>query len=156
VKLGFMYRVRNIFETLHAMLRKLSMRVRVRRLGLKGFMPCSQSSPWLRVHWFGLRLFGATKWKLLIIESFSQRKLNKIETGETVLEFWGCSWCCWKAPWQWVRFNRVYFTIFRAKVWKLLIFEWILLLKIQTNCKNWVWNKKNSWIFNVFTLGPTA
>ncbi len=156
MKLGFMYRVRNIFETLHAMLRKLSMRVRVRRLGLKGFMPCSQSSPWLRVHWFGLRLFGATKWKLLIIESFSQWKLNKIETGETVLEFWGRSWCCWKAPWQWVRFNRVYFTIFRAKVWKLLIFEWILLLKIQTNCKNWVWNKKNSWIFNVFTLGPTA
>jgi hypothetical protein len=23
-------------------------------------------------------------------------------------------------------------------VWKILIFEWILLLEIQTNCKNWV------------------
>jgi hypothetical protein len=32
----------------------------------------------------------------------------------------------------------VYFTIFRAKVWKILILEWILLLEIQTNCKNWV------------------
>jgi hypothetical protein len=30
-----------------------------------------------------------------------------------------------------LRFNRVYFTIFRAKVWKILIFEWILLLEIQ-------------------------
>jgi len=47
-----------------------------------------------------------------------------------------------KSPW-WARFNRVYFTIFRAKVWKILIFEWILLLKIQTNCKNWV-GKENS------------
>ncbi len=35
-------------------------------------------------------------------------------------------------------FNGVFFTIFRAKVWKILIFEWILLLEIQTNCKNWV------------------
>ncbi len=35
-----------------------------------------------------------------------------------------------------LRFNRVYFIIFRAKVWKILIFDWILLLKIQTNRKN--------------------
>jgi hypothetical protein len=35
-----------------------------------------------------------------------------------------------------VRFNRVYFTIFRAKVWKILIFEWILLLEIAKKiCK---------------------
>jgi hypothetical protein len=27
-----------------------------------------------------LKLFGATMWKLLIIEPFSERKLNKIET----------------------------------------------------------------------------
>ncbi len=54
-----------------------------------------------------------------------------------------------------VRFNRVYFTIFRAKVWKISIFEWILLLKIQTNCKNWVWKENFSWALNVFTLGPT-
>jgi hypothetical protein len=33
-------------------------------------------------------------------------------------------------PWQ-VRFKRVYFTIFRANVWKILILEWVLLLEIQ-------------------------
>jgi endo-alpha-1,4-polygalactosaminidase (GH114 family) len=32
---------------------------------------------------------------------------------------------------QWVRFNGVYFTIFIAQVWKILIFEYILLLEIQ-------------------------
>ncbi len=37
-----------------------------------------------------------------------------------------------ESPWQ-VRFNRVYFTIFRTKVLKRLILEWILLLEIQTN-----------------------
>ncbi len=42
-----------------------------------------------------------------------------------------------------VRFNRVYFTIFRAKAWKILIFEWILLLEIHTNCKIWVWKEKS-------------
>jgi len=36
-----------------------------------------------------------------------------------------------------------YFTIFRAKVWKILILEWILLLKIQTSCKNWVCKEKS-------------
>jgi hypothetical protein len=64
--------------------------------------------------------------------------------------------------------NRVYFPTFRDKVWKILIFEWILLLKIQTNCKNWAWKEKSVehsmrshiyiyiYIGNVFTLGPTA
>jgi len=28
-------------------------------------------------------------------------------------------------------------------MWKILIVEWILLLKIQTNCKNWVWKEKS-------------
>jgi hypothetical protein len=32
---------------------------------------------------------------------------------------------------QQVRFNRVYFIIFRAKMWKIFICEWILLLEIQ-------------------------
>jgi hypothetical protein len=31
---------------------------------------------------------------------------------------------------QQVRFTIVYFTIFKANVWKILIFEWILLLEI--------------------------
>ncbi len=34
------------------------------------------------------------------------------------------------------KFNKVYFTIFRVKTWKIWIFEWSLLLEIQTNCKN--------------------
>ncbi len=42
---------------------------------------------------------------------------------------------------QQVRFNKVYFIIFRIKVLKILIFEWILLLEIQTNCKNGVWKE---------------
>jgi hypothetical protein len=43
---------------------------------------------------------------------------------------------------QQVRYKRVYFTIFRANMWKILIFEWILLLEIQTICKNRVWKEK--------------
>ncbi len=38
------------------------------------------------MHRFGLRLFGTAVWKLLIIEPFSQWKLNKVETE---LEFGG-------------------------------------------------------------------
>jgi len=33
--------------------------------------------------------------------------------------------------------------ILRAKVCKILSFEWILLLEIQTNCENWVWKEKS-------------
>jgi hypothetical protein len=40
--------------------------------------------------------FGAIVWKLLIIEPFSQGKLNKIES-ENSIRIWGCSGCCWKA-----------------------------------------------------------
>jgi hypothetical protein len=47
------------------------------------------------VHQLGLRLLGATMWKLLIIESFYQRKLNKIK-AEIYIGIWGHSWCCWK------------------------------------------------------------
>jgi hypothetical protein len=48
------------------------------------------------VHQFGLRLFGATMWKLLIIEPFFQWKLNKIK-NENFIGICKCSWCCWKA-----------------------------------------------------------
>ncbi len=52
----------------------------------------SESSQWIEVYWlglrlFGLRLFGVTVWKLLIIDPFSQWKLNKIET-ENCIEIW--------------------------------------------------------------------
>ncbi len=36
--------------------------------------------------------------------------------------------------WQ-VRFNRIYFTMFEGKVWKIWIFEWILSLKIHQIAK---------------------
>jgi hypothetical protein len=100
-----------------------------------------ESSRWIWVHWLRLRLFGAMLWKLLIIEPFSPWKINKIET-ENYIGIWGHSWCYWKALGQ-VRFNRVYYTIFRAKVWKMLIFEWILLQEIPTNCKKWIWKEKS-------------
>jgi hypothetical protein len=66
------------------------------------------------VHQLGLKLFGVTMWKLLIIEPFSQWKLNKLET-ENNIGIWKHSWCCLKRP-QWVRFNKVNFTIFQVKV----------------------------------------
>jgi hypothetical protein len=74
------------------------------------------------MHRLGLRLFGPMVWKLLIIDPFSQRKLNKIEI-KNFIGFSGHGLVLLESPWQ-VRFNRVfYFTIFRAKEWKILIFE---------------------------------
>jgi hypothetical protein len=89
------------------------------------------SRRWVEVHRVGLRLFGATVWKLLIIEPFSQWKLNKIEN---CIGIWECSWYCWKALGK-SDLIKFIFKIFRAKVQKILIFGWILLLEIQTNCK---------------------
>jgi hypothetical protein len=90
--------------------------------------------------WLGMELPCG---KLLIIEPFSQWKFNKIEI-ENCIGICRCSWCCWKALGE-PDLIEFYFTIFTPKVWKILVFEWILLLKIQTNCKNWVWKKKISW-----------
>jgi hypothetical protein len=55
--------------------------------------------PGIGLFWeFGSRagLLPCTVWKLLIIQPFSKRKLNKIET-ENSIGISGCSWCCWKA-----------------------------------------------------------
>jgi hypothetical protein len=64
---------------------------------------------------------------------------------------------------QQVRFNRVYFTTFRDKVWKILIFEWILLLKTGFGRKNQlspqcvhIYIYMFIFIGNVFTLEPMA
>jgi hypothetical protein len=84
-------------------------------------------------------LFGPIVWKLLIIEPYSQWKPNKIETKKCI-GIWQHSLCHWKAL-SWIKFNRVYFTIFTTE--KILIFEWILLLEIQTNYKYWVWKEKS-------------
>jgi hypothetical protein len=57
----------------------------------------SLESSWnVGVHWHTLRVFGATVWKLLIIASFSQWKLNKIET-ENGIGICVRYWCCWEA-----------------------------------------------------------
>ncbi len=96
---------------------------------------------WVGVHWLGLRLIGAMVWKLLLVEPFSQWKLNRIET-KNCIEILGTFLVFSESPRE-VRFNRFYFTIFRAKMWKILICEWILLLKIQTNYKNCVGKEKS-------------
>jgi hypothetical protein len=49
-----------------------------------------ENSQWEGVHQFGLKMFGATMWKLLIIEPFFQWKFNKIEI-ENCIRIWGCS-----------------------------------------------------------------
>jgi hypothetical protein len=51
---------------------------------------------------------------------------------------------------HWLRFNEVYFIIFRLKVRKMLNFLWILVLKIQTNYQK-RFRRENE--LNVFTLG---
>jgi hypothetical protein len=93
-----------------------------------------------RVHQLGLRLFEATVWKLLIIKARSQWNLNKIKT-EHYMDL-GVFLVLLENLW-WVKFNKVYFTIFKAKVWKILVFECILLMEIQTNCKNWFRKEKS-------------
>ncbi len=80
--------------------------------------------------------FEAMVWKLLIIEPFFQRKLNKIKT-ENFIGILGLFLSLLESP-RWVRFDQVYFTIFRVKVWEILIFDRILLLEIQTDCQNGV------------------
>ncbi len=52
-----------------------------------------KSSRWVGVQGLVLRLFGAMVCKLLIIEPFSQWKINKVKI-ENYITIWGCSWCC--------------------------------------------------------------
>ncbi len=51
-----------------------------------------------------------------------------------------------------VRFNWVYFTVFRAKVWKVLIFEWIFVAENSKKLQKLGLKGKISWVLNVFTL----
>jgi hypothetical protein len=55
-----------------------------------------KSSWWVRVHQLGLRLFEAMVVEAIVIELFSQLKLNNIG-NENCLEIWGRSWCSRKA-----------------------------------------------------------
>ncbi len=101
------------------------------------------------MHQLGLRLFGTMVWKLLIIESFFQSKLNTIKN---YIRIWGHFSCCLKT---FGKSNLIfYFTIFKTPC-KILVFEWILLQEIQTICNNLV-SKEKYVALNVFTLGPTS
>jgi len=53
---------------------------------------------------------------------------------------------------QRVRFNRFYFTIFRAKVQKILTFEWILLSGNSNKLKKLGLEGKISEALHMFTL----
>ncbi len=48
------------------------------------------------VHWFGLRLFGATCGSCWLWNHFLNEKSIKLKLT-IVMEFGGCSRCCWKA-----------------------------------------------------------
>jgi hypothetical protein len=61
-----------------------------------------------------------------------------------------CTWCCWKII---VELDLMkLFSLF--KVWKILNFEWIFLLKIQTNYKKLGLEGKMNWVCS--HLGPTT
>jgi hypothetical protein len=59
-------------------------------LGIFGKLSMTRGAP------LSLKLFGTMVWKLLIIEPFSQWKLNKIKI-ENFIGIWKHSWCSWKA-----------------------------------------------------------
>jgi len=109
-----------------------------------------ESSERVRVHQLGLKLFGVTMWKPMIIEPFSQWKLNKLKT-ENYIGMWKHSWCCWNAlsesdliklisQFSKLRYRRYWFWSGFC-CWKL---------------KQIAKNGKNQWALNVFTLGSPA
>ncbi len=55
---------------------------------------------------------------------------------------------------RWVKFNRVYFTNFKVKVWKILISDFVV--ENSNKLQNLGLEGKISWTFKVFTLGPTT
>jgi hypothetical protein len=114
----------------------------------------SLESFWLvLLHQLCLRLFGATMWKLLIIEPFFQWKLIKIET-ENCIRMWGHSWCCWKD------FNERDSTKFisqfsKAKVWRYWF--WVGFVAENSNkLQKLGLGGKIIWARKMFTLGPTT
>ncbi len=108
----------------------------------KCILGSSESSGGLGVHPLSLELQCGSYW--LLNQSSTKLKVK------TLLEFGGAFLVLLESPW-WVRFSGVYFTIFRAKVWKILIFEWILFLNYYFfKCEIWVWKVKLG--FKIFIL----
>jgi len=56
----------------------------------------------------------------------------------------------------WDRFNRFFFTIFRVKVWKRMMFWMNFVVGNSDNLQKLGLEGKISWALNVFTLGPTT
>jgi hypothetical protein len=60
---------------------------------------------------------------------------------------------CLKSPQQ-VRFNKFYFILFRAKLWKRLNFEWIFVAGNSNKLQKLIGSeRKNQLALNPFTLG---
>jgi hypothetical protein len=90
--------------------------------------------PWFETVWsYGVEALGC--WII-----FSM----KIESNQnwTNYEIWGHSWCCWKALGESDLLDFIS-QFSELRLWKISIFKWILLLGIQTNCKNWVQKEKS-------------
>jgi hypothetical protein len=105
------------------------------------------------VHWLGLRLFGATKWKLLIIEPFSQWKPDKIEI-EKCIRIWRHSWCFWKDLGE---SNSIEFIsqFSELRCGRYCFLSGFFYWKFK-QITNFGFGRKNQLSPNVFTLGPTA
>jgi hypothetical protein len=97
-----------------------------------------ESSHWAQVHWL------ESVWSYCVEEAIDYWTIFSTKT-ENCIGILGAFVMLLESPWQ-VRFNRHYFTIFRAKVWKIYIFlEWILLLEIQTKLQKLGLEGKISW-----------
>ncbi len=106
---------------------------------------------WVGLHPLGLRLFGATVWKLLIIESFFQWILNKFQTENLHWNF-EVFLVLLESDRQ-ITFNSVYFTIFKAKVWRIFTFFFIDFVTGNSNqLQKLGLEGKFSWALNVFTF----
>jgi hypothetical protein len=111
----------------------------------------SKSCQWVGVPQLGLKLFGATVWKLLIIESFSQWKLNKIKI-ENYIGIWGHLWCCWKT---FVESNLIDFSSQFSKPRFGWYYLWVYFVVGNSNkLKKMALEGNFGWALNVFTLGP--
>jgi hypothetical protein len=101
-----------------------------------------KSSGWAGVYRLGLRLFGAMVWKLLIIEPFSQWKLNKIAT-ENCIGIWGHSKSYyWKALTEsdLIEFISQVSQLRCGKHWLSSAF---CCWDFKQIAKNWVWKGKS-------------
>ncbi len=103
-------------------------------------------------------LWSKVVWECLELQCGSYRLLNHFLNENSKENIWkkpywklGMFLVLLESPWQ-VRFNRVYFTIFRAKVWKILIFSEFCCWKFKQIEKLEFGRKNQCWTHNVFTF----